>query len=238
MPDANRSSLATQVKGVRNPKSAIDRGKPYGALYHTTGRGIVTEAKADKKTPLAVALETYIASQNGSNGYFWGGPHYVIDHDGSRHQIAPDNALTAHAGGDNRSAYLSGYWETKVSPATLAAWRKQWWPRYKHPYSLFPSKSPNHDYVGIEMIACGAGFGTPMRAGLLFTKAQHDSAIALADDLAQRHGWPKGWAKGARLVGHEDVDILNRMDARGGWDPGWLRAKPYFDFGYVRGAVK
>lgn len=235
--DRHRSPIAVQeTDGVRDPKLAADRGDPWGLLAHTTGRGVVAQAKAEHRDPLEVAIEIYCESQNGSNGYLWGGPHYVIAHSGSIHQIAPDNALTAHAGSGNRPAYLSGHWEAKCSGATLAAWRKQW-PGRRHPYALFPSRSPNHDYVGVEMIPCGAGFGEPMRPGLLFTKEQHDALAMLGHEMGQRYQWPAGWAKTSRFVGHEDVDILERMDSHGGWDPGWLRAEPYFDFQYVRDAI-
>ena len=230
------SPLAVPAPNMRDPQTALDRGLAWGALLHTTGRGVVAQAAKEKRTPLDVALEVYRASQNGSNGYFWGGPHYVIDHDGKRYQLAPEHALTAHAGGPNRPAYLSGHWEAKCSGATLAAWRAKW-PGRRHPYSLFPSESPNHDYVGIEMIPIGYGFGSPMRPELLFTQQQHDSAAELVRDIGARSGWPAGWHRTSRLVGHEDVDILERMDSHGGWDPGYLRAQPYFDFEYVRARV-
>lgn len=230
------SPLATRVTdGVRDPALARLR-EVFGALLHTTGRGVVAQAKAQKRRPIEVALDVYIDSQNGANGYYWGGPAYVIDHDGKRYQIAPDEAVTAHAGGGNRDAYMSGHWEAKCSGAALAAWRTRW-PTYKHPYQLFPSKSPNVNYVGIEMIPIGYGFGSSMRPGLLFTKEQHDSAAELVADIAARHGFPDGWHKTSRLLGHEDVDILNRMDSHGGWDPGALRQQPYFDFAYVRGRI-
>lgn len=73
-----------------------------------------------------------------------------------------------------------------------------------------------------------------MAPGLRFTTAQHNAVAALGKDLAARHGWPADWHKTGRLVGHEDVDPLNRSDKIGGWDPGWLRSRPYFDFAYVR----
>jgi len=231
-----RSPLAEQVVGVRDPGLATDRGAPWGVLLHTTGRGVPARAAAEKRRVVAVAIEVYIDSQNGANGYYWGGPHYVLDHDGKSYQIAPENALAAHAGGGNRSAYIAGYWTSKCSGAALAAWRKQW-PTYRHPYSLFPSKTPNRDFVGIEMIPVGSGFGVPMRPGLLFTKEQHDSVAVLCADIAARHAWPDGWHRTPRLLGHEDVDLLERMDSRGGWDPGWLRREPYFDFEYVRNAI-
>jgi hypothetical protein len=40
------------------------------------------------------------------------------------------------------------------------------------------------------------------------------------------------------LVGHEDVGLLDRMDKNGGWDPGALRAAPYFDMARVRRAAE
>ena len=76
-----------------------------------------------------------------------------------------------------------------------------------------------------------------MRRGLHFTKVQHNAAIALGRDLYERHAWPANWAQTPRLVGHEDVGLHSRNDANGGWDPGWLRIVPTFDFAMVRGAL-
>ncbi len=233
----NLSPLATQVVGVRSPTKTrtIDRGVPFGILFHTCGGGVTDLARKLNESPLAVALRVYINAQN-EHANWWGGPHYVMPHDGSLHQIAPDNLRTEHAGSANRWRYRDGSWE-HVFPISTAAWKRQW-PQFKHPYSGFPSTSPNQDYIGVEMIPCGDGFGVPMRKGLRFTQAQHDSAIRLAHDAAARHGWPAGWSQGYRLVGHEDVDPLERSYASGAWDPGYLRPDPYFDFAYVRGAVE
>jgi len=230
------SPLAKQVPGVRNPKLGKIRS-PWGLLLHTTGGGVTALAKKKKQLPLDVAIRVYIGSQNGDNGYKWGGPGYVLDHDGTFHQLAPDNVLTHHCGGDDRAEYLDGSWIKLAAPAAVAAWHAQWGPRFKHPYELFPSKSPNNEYVGVEMIPCGDGFGEAMRPGLRFSKAQHDACIDLAQEMAARHQWPRGWHRTPRLVGHEDVQLLNRMDKNGGWDPGQLRAKPYFDFEYVRAGI-
>ena len=230
------SPLAKKVAGVRDPLKAALR-KPWGYLLHTTGSGVTAKAKKERRAPIDVAIEIYIASQNGSNGYFWGGPNYVLNYDGMLYQIAPDEAHTHHAGGPHRNTYLDGSWVSKVSVEVAAQWRKQW-PTRKGPYHLFPSTSPNEDFVGLEIIPIADGFGgTPMRPGLRFTKAQHDAAIALGRDLGARHGWPAKWSAGSRLLGHEDVDPIERSDARGGWDPGWLRAAPYFDFAYVRSGI-
>ncbi len=233
MSELSYSSLAAKVTGVRDPKKAVLR-KPWGFLVHTTGGGVTDLAKKQGKKPLDVALKIYIDSQNGSNGYTWGGPGYVLDFDGSLYQIAPDEAKTHHAGSSNRPFYLNGSWVGKVTTEVANQWRKNW-PGRKHPYSLFPSTSPNEDYVGLEMIPIGDGFGgAPMAPGLRFTKEQHDAVVALAKDLGARHGWPKDFGGTNRLLGHEDVDPIERSDRFGGWDPGFLRAKPYFDFKYVR----
>lgn len=232
----NYSPLAKQVHGVRNPSLGTPK-VPGGFLIHTTGSGITHKARELKQYPIDVAIKTYIASQNGSNGYFWGGPGYVLDHEGNIYQIAPDNIVTNHAGSiANRPKYLNGSWVNLVTPNMLAMWRAKW-PQYSNPYTLFPGKSPNFYYVGIEMIPCADGYGIPMRPGLRFTKAQHDSIIKLGRDLAIRHGWPKGWNQTARLLGHEDVDPIDRDDSGGGWDPGYLRMNPYFDFEYVRNNI-
>lgn len=232
------SPLASKVAGVRDPKLAVLRNTPWGFLLHTTGGGVTDAAKKKGITPIAEAIAVYIASQNGSNGYKWGGPHYVIDHDGQIYQVAPDEAETAHCGAPGvRDHYLDGSWAGMLPAAVVRQWQAKW-PHYVHPYQLFPSKTPNWDFVGCEMIPIGDGFGgPPMAPGLRFTKAQHDSAIALASDVGHRHGLPASWAASCRLLGHEDVDPISRHDALGGWDPGYLRAAPYFDFAYVRAGV-
>ena len=240
------SSLARRVDGVRDPNSARTR-TVWGFLLHTTGGGVTDAAKKHGRKPIDVAISTYIDSQNGSNGYLWGGPAYVIDHDGTIYQVAPDEALTAHAGSSrrdsqnrsNRERYIDGSWWKTVPQAAVDAWLKKWAPdperAIHHPYGLFPSTSPNYDYVGCEMIPIGDGFGgEPMSPGLRFTRAQHDAAAKLALDVATRHKFPDGWARSSHLLGHEDVDPIERSDSGGGWDPGFLRSEPYFDFTYVR----
>jgi hypothetical protein len=76
---------------------------------------------------------------------------------------------------------------------------------------------------------------TPLRPGLRFTKAQHDSVARLAVDVARRNHWPANeeWWRSPRLLGHEDLTPITRKDSKGGWDPGYLRERPYFDWDYV-----
>lgn len=235
------SPNARRVPGVRDPLTkGYAARKPWGLLLHTTGGGVTAQAKRRWRglsTPIEVAIAIYIDYQNGAGGYPWGGPGYVLDHDGTLYQIAPDEARTEHAGSYNRGLYHSGSWIHRVPGEVVTQWSKAW-PKQRHPYAMFPSVSPNIDYIGVEMIPVGDGFGgVPMRPGLRFTKAQHDTAIVLGKDLAPRHSWPVGWERTGRLLGHEDVDPIERHDARGGWDPGAMRAQPYFDFEYVRQGI-
>lgn len=236
----NVSPLATQHP--HRQADIVRREAVFGLLVHTTGGGILTRARKTGKTPLDVALAYYHGSQNGSNGYMFGGPGYVLGHWGELHQIAPDDVRTHHAGHNHRDEYLSGRWTSMCSLDTVARWRAQW-PGKKSPQHLFPSSSPNMDYVGLEMVPLGPGYGPPpMAKGLRFSREQHDQVIELARDLAQRHDWPKGWNRTPRLLGHEDVCIVRnppygRSNSGGGWDPGFLRAEPYFDFTYVRTAL-
>lgn len=238
----NRSPLAVQVANVRDPATIPSRA-PWGVCLHTTGRGVVTLAARKGRKPIDVALDVYRASQRKRVA---GGAHYVIDHDGAVHQLAPDDRNIAHCGAGllarllyRTPAKADPKWHKRVSLPTVVRWMAQWSPLgYNDPFDLFPSKSPNTDYVGIEMIAIGAGLGgQPDGPGLLFTTAQHLAAVKLCSDIAKRHGWAPGWHRTSKLVGHEDVQPVVRHDKAGGWDPGWLRDRPYFDFDMVRGAL-
>lgn len=242
------STLAKRAQNMRSLNDAIYR-VIYGALVHTTGGGVTDTAVYEKVggkrrkrstplNPLTVAVDIYRASQNGSNGYKWGGPTYVIPHDGTPYQLCPEEVFTNHCGGPNRKFYRDGSWINKVSPITVARWNAQWGPKFDDPYDLFPSTTPNRDYIGIEMIPCGDGLGDPRAKGEKFTKLQYESLIDLLKDIGTRHQFPSGWWRTPRLVGHEDVDPIQRSDAGGGWDPGFNRAPPiYFDFNYVRSSI-
>jgi hypothetical protein len=87
---------------------------------------------------------------------------------------------------------------------------------------------------GLEMTPCGSGLGHPAAPGQLFTDAQYAAVTAIAVDFGHRQKIPEGWWDTPRLAGHEDLGLLDRCDAKGGWDPGFLRAKPYFDMHALR----
>jgi hypothetical protein len=123
----------------------------------------------------------------------------------------------------------AGRFELDLPPTVLRLWRARW-PGYKDSLSLIPVRSSaNMTYVHVECVPCvyyRNGYGPlisdpeakPMRAGLRFTKAQHETVARLAWDIAQRHVWPRNerWWRSHRLLGHEDITPLSRHDRNGG----------------------
>jgi N-acetyl-anhydromuramyl-L-alanine amidase AmpD len=199
--------------------------KPWGLCVHTSGRGILSRALRDDMDPVDAALKWYRASTRS-------GVHYVVGWDGCLFQMLDDNKRGAHVGlsRKDRRAYLDGSWMWGKSQRALTLWRNKW--ARKSPQHLYPAKSVNDCYIGIEMVPLPA-----LRVGsdgLWFTPAQHEAVRHLACDLAHRHKWPKGWQFSPRLLGHEDVSSHGRWDNGGGWDPGALRTKPRFDWSAVR----
>lgn len=173
-----------------------------------------------------------------------GGTHYVIDYDGSIYQAADDDRRVGHVGvaADERRRYLSGAWERDFSAAAVARWRCRW-PKHRSPQHLYPTRSPNSCYVGVEMLPLAAGErggfqvvfdGQETAMTMRYTSEQHLSAAKLAADLARRHCWPDGWHDGARLLGHEDIDAYGRWQRAGGWDPGAIRARPWVAWWVIR----
>lgn len=226
---------------IDNPRDVADRTAPiFGIVLHTTGSGLaklwVKRGKPGTLEEFAVAF--YADPENYA-------PHYLIAHDGTIFQIANEKERMPHVGtkgpkGENRrKQYLSGEWETVVSTVALDRWQYAWRSshtskNYASPFHLFPGSSVNNVTMGIENIPTTGTSAEPMRSGLRFTREQHLANIRLCVDIAIRNKFPKGWARSPRLLGHEDVGLIDRHDKGGGWDPGWLREKPYFDFEYVR----
>ena len=133
--------------------------------------------------------------------------------------------------------YLKGPWKERIPRKVLALWERRW-PGKDSPQHLFPGDSANEFYLGVEMIPITGIAGMKAAGpGERFTQASYDSLNELLAVLEQRWCWPTGWRKTARLVGHEDVGILDRYDGGGGWDPGALREKPYFRFDRIGGVA-
>jgi N-acetyl-anhydromuramyl-L-alanine amidase AmpD len=225
--------LSSLAMPIDNLKAASPRsGGVYGIAVHQTGESIVEEAIKKGVDPLQHAIAYY-----DSPGAYYA--HYVVGHDGTIAQITDEGLKAPHIGflREDHDAFLDGSWASRLPDALVTRWRARW-PDFKSPADLFPGPSPNDVYVGVEMLPLSGDLSS--RASWLptarFTEAQHRAVKALALDIAARWGLPEEWWTGGRLVGHEDVNPLERhtTDPAACWDPGYLRDEPWFDFDWLR----
>jgi hypothetical protein len=149
---------------------------------------------------------------------------------------------------NQRRSITAGRFDDDLPGVLVRLWHQRW-PGKRHSLELLPpgADSANVCYVHVESPPCvfwwddkrGTG-PAPMRPGLRFTKAQHDAIAHLAVDVARRNGWPmdETWWRTPRLLGHEDLTPISRHNSGGGWDPGYLRQTPTFDWDYVYGEIQ
>lgn len=222
------------------PKRAV-----YGICLHTTGDGIPAEVHKTGKSHLEVAHETYLRM-----GLV--GPHFVIDPYGNVEQYAPVERVRYHAGvaAEERRSFLDGHWleDANRIPRAVTAWWRARWPGIKSPSHLYPSKSPNKDYIGIELIPAGryakavsgngviAGPGWVFEHGTRpgfdkqrFSVEQYAAAARLCNQLAEENGLDLD--RPGVLVGHEDLNPYSRP----GWDPGDMTQT--FSWGLLSGLL-
>ena len=239
-------------RGAMHPghgdRKGVWRDQVYGLVVHTTGGTL--PGKARKAGMLAADYAVRYYANSGGTHYVngWGGV------DGQQlHQVMNERKQAWGVGTrkdqpqlDQWRSTAAGRFEADLPPTVLRLWRARW-PGFKDSLSLLPVRSSaNLTYVHVECTPCvyyQDGNGrlitdseyAPMRAGLRFTRAQHEAVARLAWDVAQRNGWPAGqaWWRTPRLLGHEDLTPLSRCDKNGGWDPGALRDQPYFDWPFV-----
>lgn len=225
------SDLATAR--VDRQRDVADRTIPvFGVAVHCTGSGIVTKALGHGADPFEYALAYYLRPDS----YF---AHYLIDFDGTIAQIADEHERAPHIGltASDRDAYLSGRWKNKLPRAYVSAWTARW-SGYASPSHLYPGRSANNAYVGMELLVWQDGCaGEPRTSSAKYTTAQHDAAAALAADIARRWELPAAWQDSGRLACHEDITPLTRTSNGQGWDPGVVRAAPWFDWNYFVGRV-
>lgn len=239
-----QSSIAVQAARQWN---AGDRppewiGNVYGLVVHTTGGGLPTQASAAGIYHTAYAVDWY----NRPDAH---GCHYVNGWrgvaGGDLLQIANEreraNGVSVAA---QRRSIDQGRFEKDLPASVVARWRARW-PGVEHPLRLLPgtTTSANACYVHLECVPCVFAHNiaaTPMRPGLRFTKAQHEAVALLACDIARRNGWPlrDNWWRSPRLLGHEDLSPITRLDNVGAWDPGALRASPFFDWDFVYAMIE
>ena len=223
----------TRKKWTRKKKRPLKyRKKTYGLVVHTTGSGITSRALQKNKDVFEMCLDRYLKT---------GGATYLNGYDGSLVQMANDFQMAY--GASVKDQLKQHPWDAGLDPMTSSAWEDRWehLEDVEGPLDLFPTKYANACYVHVEMPPIRAynkeglpkNLADSMRAGIWFTKVQHDNIVKLSIDLADRNSWPDGWWKTGRLVGHEDVSPCTREGKGGGWDPGALRANPRFDWNYV-----
>jgi N-acetyl-anhydromuramyl-L-alanine amidase AmpD len=205
-----------------HPLPAHGARTPWGIMLHTTGDGIPAKAHQAPLEPLQTAFAVYGAMREG--------PGYVIAPSGAVARLRPDDQVAWHCGVSpvERRDFLSGHWEALAKPG-VAGWWKARWPGVLTPSHLYPSTSPNHDYIGVELIPCGTFvkgnsgswkpvFGEPIGGERgRFTGAQYTAAALLCLTLCRAHSIPMH--SPGRVLGHEDVNPLTRP----GWDPGDLQ---------------
>ncbi|RYF97322.1 MAG: hypothetical protein EOO00_00470, partial [Chitinophagaceae bacterium] len=216
------------------------QGKVYGLVVHTSGGSLPGKAVKGGIYPTILAINYYSQSS---------GCHYINGwkgvEGGDLAQVANEKkeawgvAMT-----DQKKSVDNNRFEKDITQVVSALWKKRW-PGYQNPMKLLPgTKTANACYIHMECLPVvyilNGKYVTdknhpPMRPGLRFTKAQHDTVAILAYDIAIRNGWPMDqlWWKTPRLLGHEDLAPINRHDKNGGWDPGGLRDSPFFDWEYV-----
>jgi hypothetical protein len=221
------------------------QGRVYGLVVHTTGSGLPAAAKDQGLYHTVHAINYYTRTH---------GCHYVngwrgVD-GGDLLQIANENEL-AHGVGvtnakepskDQRRSIELGRFEQDLPPVLVRLWRARW-PGYTDSMALLPgTRTANACYIHVECVPCVYHYNgnlitdtPPLREGLRFTQAQHDAVALLACDIARRNDWPadQRWHRSPRLLGHEDLTPISRHDRNGGWDPGHLRERPYFDWEHV-----
>lgn len=223
--------IVPSVHGLRNDLRRRPKrpwGNPWGLCFHITGRGLADLARRRLGLPLGHKVPPEAVLRAGMDVYASGfGPAYMIGVRGEVVQIAPDDVVAMHVGGEHRGEYLSGAWKTNVPEGVRAMWQSRW-PGRKSPQHLFPGPSANEAFIGVEVIPVTGVLSHAAGEGERYTLQSYQAAQQLAVVLAKRHGWPLGWMGTSRLVGHEDIGLLDRHDAGGGWDPGGLREMPYW----------
>lgn len=222
----------------------------YGLVVHTTGSGLPESARKKGIPHTQRAVDHYSQSHGCHYVNGWGGSDA-----GELLQMANENEQAIGVGMSNKDdpskdqklSVERGHWEEDLPAVLVEHWRERW-PDKDNPMQLLPgTKTANSCYIHVECVPCVYHYdgplttdATPLRPGLRFTQAQHDTVAALAVDIAERNGWPtdRQWWRTPRLLGHEDLTPISRCDPKGGWDPGGLRDQPYFDWDYVYARIE
>lgn len=238
--EPGRSPFAVPAAQLFDEKRPL-RPEVFGLVVHTTGSGATNRAWKQRRSVLDWCIERYLTTF---------GCHYICGYKGLDAELVQvgneyRRPNTVGMAEQNRSIDR-GRFARDLKPRMLFHWRNRW-PGKASPRNLFPGRSVNQFYAGVEMPPCvwwntsrGRNHvsAPPMRQGLRYTRAQHDAIVQLAWDMANRHAWSGNWWETGRLVGHEDLSPLTRQNSGGGWDPGALRGEPWWDWAYIRSELR
>ncbi|TVL91246.1 N-acetylmuramoyl-L-alanine amidase [Streptomyces sp. SAJ15] len=230
------------------------QGRVYGLVVHTTGGGLPCAAHTAGRyhTVQAVGYYTRTHGTHYVNGWKGAAGGDLLQVANEREQAKGVGISNPNPAADQSRSIDLDRFEADLPPDLVRRWRARW-PGYPHSLALLPESQPsgrrsaNACYVHVECVPCvyscagkHVSADEPLRPGLRFTRAQHDTVALLACDIATRNGWPASerWWRSPRLLGHEDLTPLTRHDKHGGWDPGYLRKQPYFDWEYVYQAIE
>jgi N-acetyl-anhydromuramyl-L-alanine amidase AmpD len=216
--------------------------KVHGVCVHTTGDGIPSQAHTKGEHVLVTARRVY--ENMGTVG-----PHFIIDPAGTIEQYADPTLVRHHVGlePEHRRSFLDGHWKEDANriDRKIVAWWEVRWPGIKSPSHLYPSKSANEDYIGIELIPAGryvprservAGgwtfdprYSKPGFDNQRFSVEQYTALVELLKRLEVQFNLD--YVKPGVLVGHEDINPYTRP----GWDPGDYNKT--FSWGMVKGLL-
>jgi hypothetical protein len=250
VPNTGVSPLAIpadkQWDGGDRPKQW--QGRVHGLVVHTTGGGLPAKARLQGLYHTALGSRYYFRSHgchylNGWRGAAGGDLLQLANERERANGVGVTNKEEPKK--DQRRSVEAGRFEADLPAVLLRLWQARW-PGYEHSLELLPpgATTANECYVHLECVPCVYDFNDklvtdpdaePFRGGLRFTKAQFETIALLAVDVARRNFWPsdEDWWRTPRLLGHEDLTPISRHDSKGGWDPGYLRERPYFDWEYV-----
>lgn len=262
MPGESIYAIRAPMMHTNKLRPKIWRDKEPLFVVHTTGSQLPADAHEAGLYPTVMAAERYFESR---------GPQYVCGWNGFEQgdllQVANERIQSNGVGTTEKKHWktkkmvkegqrqsedgkYSGHWTGDLPKSLVKRWKAAH-PDAKSPLGLLPKaarRSVNACAIQMEMIPCIFWIGKkkvvgaePMRPGLKFTEAQHDTVAFLAVDIATRKGWKGQWwwpsQQPLQLGGHEDFTPISRHNSGGGWDPGGLRAKPFFDWDYVRKVI-
>lgn len=201
----------------------------FGIMVHTTGSGPPKRAwrrqngyVSGVQSPMAVMTEIY-------EGMKTVGPHFAIDPFGGVVQYRSAKHVAHHCRmrDSERRPLLDGHWRNdrnRIEKYLVEYWDDKF-PNFstRGPAHLYPSRYPNTDYIGIEMMPCGHRlkgkwtnhWGTQPNSRLRHSQESYITLCALIAHLCKKWSIPLNFRSG-RIVGHEDINPYTRP----GWDPG------------------